>query len=98
MQGVKAVTLEIQDAGAVVAGSATFYVIKDEGEGKRIGGSTRVAMEHVRLHDAVLEFDVTVPGGDDAVHFRMTLDGGDAAELKREAPELTVVLHREVRM
>jgi hypothetical protein len=98
LQGIKAVTLEIQDEGTIVAGIATFYVIKDEGEGKRIGGATRAAMEHVRLRDAILEFDVTVPGGDNVVHFRMTLNGSDAAELKREAPELTVVLHREVRI
>jgi hypothetical protein len=97
LEGVKAVTLEIQDEGAMVGGSATFYVIKDEGEGRRIGGATRVVMEHVRLHDAVLEFDVTVPGAGD-VHFRMTLNGRTTAELKRAVPELTVVLHREVRI
>jgi hypothetical protein len=100
--GIKAVTLDIQDAGAMVAGSATFYVIKNEGEGKRIGGATRVAMEHVRFHDEVLEFEVTVSTGGDAVHFRLTLNGRNTAELKRAAkgdmPELTVSLRRQMQL
>jgi hypothetical protein len=31
LEGVKAVTLEIQEVGPIVTGGITFYVIKDEG-------------------------------------------------------------------
>lgn len=101
MQGVKAVTLEIQASGGNFAGTAIFYVIKDEGEGKHVGGETRVPMEHVRSHDAVLEFDVTVSGGN-FIHMRMTLNGGKSAELTRapsgDQPELSINLQRQVQL
>jgi hypothetical protein len=100
-QGVKAVTLEVQASGGSFAGTAIFYVIKDEGEGKHVGGETRVAMEHVRSHDAVLEFDVTVSGGN-FIHFRMTLNRGKSAELTRapsgDQPELSIGLQRQVQL
>ena len=101
MQGVKAVTLEIQASGGNFAGTAIFYVIKDEGEGKHVGGETRVAMEHVRSHDTVLEFDVSVSDGN-FVHMCMTLNGSNSAELTRVAsedrPELSIGLQRQVQL
>ena len=102
LEGIKAVTLEIQHVGPIVTGGATFYVIKDEGEGKRIGGATRVSMEHVRVHDTTLEFDVTIPSDDRIIRFRMTLKNDNTAELKRstgeEMPELSVSLRRQVQL
>ena len=101
MQGVKAVTLEIQASAGNFAGTATFYVIKDEGEGKHVGGATRVAMEHVQTRDAALEFDVTRPDGA-AIHLRMTLDGCSSAQLTREPsgdlPELAIGLERQAQL
>lgn len=101
IQGIRAVTLEIQGSAGSLAGSATFYVIKDEGDRKRVGGETRVEMEHVRFQAGTLEFEVSVAGGD-AVRFLMTIKGRDAAELKRvargEMPELTVGLRRQIEL
>jgi hypothetical protein len=102
LNGLPAVTLEIEDSGGSFAGSATFYVLKDEGEGKRIGGAARVDMRDVRAHDAVLEFQIALPGSGDVVRFRMTISGRDTAVLKRAAgngqPELSVNLRRQVRV
>lgn len=102
IDGIQAVTLEIQDVGPIVTGGATFYVIKDEGEGRRIGGATRVSMEHVRLHDTTIEFDVTIPSHDRVIRFRMTLKQDNTAELKRfageELTELSVSLRRQVQL
>jgi hypothetical protein len=102
LEGVKAVTLEIQDVGPIVTGGVTFYVIKDEGEGKRIGGATHLAMEHVRWHDDTLEFEVTIPTAGDVVHFRMILNGRNTAKLKRFAgenlPESSISLRRQVQL
>jgi hypothetical protein len=59
-------------------------------------------MEHVEVHGAALEFDVTVPGNDRVIRFRMTLKEDHSAELKRFAgggmPELSISLRRQVQL
>ncbi len=86
VSGLKAVTLTVRDAGGKIEGSAIFYVLRDEGEGKRIGGESEVPLLNATWDGRTLRFSVRPPGlepDDPSVRFEMMVKGQDTAELKR---------------
>jgi hypothetical protein len=102
VSGLKAVTLTVRDAGGKIEGSAIFYVLRDEGEGKRIGGKSEVPLLNATWDGRTLRFSVRPPGvepDDPNVQFEMIVRGQDTAELKRieagTVPAATISMLRQ---
>lgn len=96
--GVKAATLNVRDTEGILGGSATFYIILDEGSGKHNGAATPpMAMVGTQWNGSVLRFSVLTPDGR-SIAFELRVTGAGKAELRRppqgDMPEDIVPMQR----
>ena len=86
MNGLKAVTVTVHETKGPMEGSVTFYVTRDDGQGKRVVGQDERKMLETQWDGKTLRFAVGAPDFDPdtpSVRFTMTITGDKKAELKR---------------
>jgi hypothetical protein len=95
--GVKAITLKIEEAGGKIRVNSVFYIIHDEGSGEHVGSASEQHSAEGIWNGHKLEFTIVNTNGD-RVRFEMTIAGNGVGELKRLAasgqPEITIPLVR----
>ena len=96
--GVKAVTLKVEQNEGILGGSVIFYIIRDEGSGTHNGAPTPpMTLEGTQWSGSVLRFLVTNQERK-SVAFEFRITGEGKGELKRPAqngePEIRVLMTR----
>ena len=96
--GVKAATIHVRERDGILGGSATFYIIRDEGSGTHNGAATPpLAMVGTQWDGHVLRFSV-VTAEKKSIAFEMRVTGEGRAELRRppqgDMPEDKVAMVR----
>jgi hypothetical protein len=98
LNGLKAVTLKIQEADGKIQVQATFYIIRDKDTPARhVGEASEAPRAEGHWDGSVLRFAITTQSGK-TIPFEMTLSRADHASLRRlpanGEPEMTVPLDR----
>jgi len=81
IEGRRAITLRLRDTNGGPAGSAVFYILKDEGSGRHNGEATpETPLLEVRWDGESLRFSVKNPNGD-TIAFVMKITAEGKADL-----------------
>jgi hypothetical protein len=95
MNGLKAITLTVQENKGAMEGSVIFYVTRDDdGKGMQIVGQDERKMLETQWDGKILRFAVGAPDFDPdgpGVRFTMTMTGDKKAELKRLGADETAL-------
>jgi hypothetical protein len=99
LQGVKAVTLKLQEADGKVGGTEVFYIVKDGGSGKHNGSaSPKLPLVNARWDGEKLRFGVVNQNGE-TILFEMKIAGEGSADLtvvdSDGKPQRTVAIRRQ---